>query len=133
MGAKCGKVSCCGLWVQRSNLGYCSLFQQSSGVGSREARLSSINGWQVRDERLTAYPLLYFTLLIIGMTQAPAGNVDSDLCFAELVWLRSNSALSMLALHAYRPAGGTQFPPPTELTTPAAIPASSQASLNNII
>ena len=58
MGAKCGKVTCCGLWVQRSNPGCYSLFEQSSGVGSREARLPPINGWQVRDKRLTAYTLL---------------------------------------------------------------------------
>ena len=54
MGAKCGEVTCCSLWVQRSNPGCCSLFEQSSGVGSREAHLSPINGWQVRDQRLTA-------------------------------------------------------------------------------
>ena len=60
MGAKCGKVTCCGLWVQRSNPGCYSLFEQSSGVGSREARLPPINGWQVRDKRLTAYILLFF-------------------------------------------------------------------------
>ena len=59
MGAKCGKVTCCGLWVQRLNPGCYSLFEQSSGVGSREARLPPINGWQVRDKRLTAYTLLY--------------------------------------------------------------------------
>ena len=64
MGAKGGKVTCCGLWVQRSNPGCCSLFEQSSGVGSREARLSPINGWQVRDQRLTAYTLLYFTFIL---------------------------------------------------------------------
>ena len=44
MGAEGGKVTCCGLWVQRSNPGCYSLFDQSSGVGSREARLSPING-----------------------------------------------------------------------------------------
>ena len=61
MGAKCGKVTCCGHWVQRSNPGCYSLFEQSSGVGSREARLPLINGWQVRDKRLTAYTLfIYF-------------------------------------------------------------------------
>ena len=60
MGAKCGKVICGGLWVQRLNPGCYSLFEQSSGVGSREARLTPINGWQVRDKRLTAYTLLYF-------------------------------------------------------------------------
>ena len=54
--------TCCGLWVQRSNPGCYSLFEQSSGVGSREARLPPINGWQVRDKRLTAYTLLHFTL-----------------------------------------------------------------------
>ena len=32
MGAKCGKVTCCGLWVQRSNPGYYSLLEQSSGI-----------------------------------------------------------------------------------------------------
>ena len=58
MGAKCRKVTCCGLWVQRSNPGCYSLFKQSSGVGYREARLPPINGWQVRDKRLTAYTLL---------------------------------------------------------------------------
>ena len=63
MGAKCGKVTCCGLWVQRSNPGCYSLFEQSSGVGSREARLPPINGWQVRDKRLTAYTCLNFTFV----------------------------------------------------------------------
>ena len=58
MGAKCGKITCCGLWVQRSNPGNYSFFEQSSGVGSREARLPPINGWLVRDKRLTAYTLL---------------------------------------------------------------------------
>ena len=63
MGDKGGKVNCCGLWVQRSNPGCYSLFEQSSGVGSREARLPPINGWQVLDKRLTAYalPFLLFT------------------------------------------------------------------------
>ena len=59
MGAKCSKVTCCGLWVQRSNPGCCSLFEQSSGVGSREARLSPISEWQVHDKRHTAYTLLW--------------------------------------------------------------------------
>ena len=59
MGAKCGKVTCCGLWVQRSNPGCYSLFEQSSGVGSREALLPPINGWQVRDKLLTAYSLRF--------------------------------------------------------------------------
>ena len=56
MNAKCGEVTCCTLWAW--NLG-CRFFRQSSGVGSCEARLSPINGWQVRDKRLTAYPLRY--------------------------------------------------------------------------
>ena len=59
MGAKCGKIICCGLWVQRSNPGCYSNFEQSSGVGSCEASLPPINGWQVRDKRLTAYTLLF--------------------------------------------------------------------------
>ena len=63
MGAKSGKVTCCGLWVQRSNPGCYSLFEQSSGVGSREARLPPINGWQVRDKRLTAYTLTLLDFL----------------------------------------------------------------------
>ena len=54
MAAKCGQVNCCGLWLHRLNPG-CGLFEQYSGVGSRETRLPPINGWQVRDERLTAY------------------------------------------------------------------------------
>ena len=66
MGAKCGKVTCCGLWVQRSNPGCYSLFEQSSGVGSREARLPLIKGWQLRDKRLTAYTLL-FLLFLFGI------------------------------------------------------------------
>ena len=37
-----------------------SLFKQSSRVGSCEARLSQIYGWQVRDKRLTAYTFLYY-------------------------------------------------------------------------
>lgn len=37
---------CHGSWVQTSGA---NLWQKSSGVGSREARLSPINGWQVRD------------------------------------------------------------------------------------
>ena len=63
MGAKCGKVTCCGLWVQRSNPGCYSLVEQSSGVGSRGARLPPINGWQVRDKRLIAYTLLFYFLI----------------------------------------------------------------------
>ena len=55
MDAKCGKVTCCGLWAQRSNPGRYGHFEQSFGVGSREVRLPPINGWQVRDQRLTAY------------------------------------------------------------------------------
>ena len=37
--------------------------EQSPGVGSREALLPPINGWQVRDELLTAYTLLDFDSL----------------------------------------------------------------------
>ena len=60
MDAKCGKVTCCGLWVQRSNPGCYSPFEQSSrGLRSREARLPPINGWQARDKRLAAYASLY--------------------------------------------------------------------------
>ena len=59
--AKCGKVTCCGLWVQLSNPGCYSLFEQSSGIGSRGARLPPINGWQVRDNGLTAYTVFYST------------------------------------------------------------------------
>ena len=64
VGAKCGKVTCCGLWAQRSNPGRYGHFEQSFGVGSREVRLPPINGWQVRDTRLTAYTLLYFLLFL---------------------------------------------------------------------
>ena len=53
MGAKCGKVTCCRLWVQHSSPG-CGLFEQFFKVRSREAHLLSVNGWQVHDERLTA-------------------------------------------------------------------------------
>ena len=51
-------------------IGYVAIIygEQSSGVGSREARLSPMIGWQVRDERLTAYDLLYF---IYWLTLAP--------------------------------------------------------------
>ena len=77
MGAKCSKVTCCGLWVQRSNLGCCILL----GVGSREARLSPINGWQVRDQRLTAYTLL-FTFLG-WLLQAKCEHVLGDSAAAE--------------------------------------------------
>ena len=38
-----------------------SLFEQSSGVGSREAQFPPINGWQVHAKCLTAYTLLKFT------------------------------------------------------------------------
>ena len=78
MGAKCGKATCCGLWVQRSNLGCYSLFEQSSGIGSREARLPPINGWQVRDKHLTAYTLLYFfTFAFSCMASFLATHQDS--------------------------------------------------------
>ena len=60
MGVKCGKVTCCGLCVHRSNPDCYSLFEQSYGVGSREARVSPISAWQVRDQRLTSYSLLYW-------------------------------------------------------------------------
>ena len=66
MGAKCGKVTCCGLWMQRSNPG-CYIFEQSSGVGSREARLPPINGWQVRDKRLNAYTFLFLPFLTMTL------------------------------------------------------------------
>ena len=61
MGAKCGKLTCCGLWVQHSSPSCCP-FEQFSGVGSCEARLPPINGWQVGSSRLAAYALLYFFL-----------------------------------------------------------------------
>ena len=84
MGAKCGKVTSCGLWVQRSNAGCCSLFEQSSGVGSSEARLSPINGWQVREQRLTAYILLYFTSGADSHAfhQLSTPNVSNSPCFS---------------------------------------------------
>ena len=66
MGAKCDKVTCCGLWVQRSNPGYYSLFEQSSGVGSREARLPPINGGQVRDKSRTEYTSLLLLQLFLS-------------------------------------------------------------------
>ena len=53
MGDKRDKITCCGLWVQHLSPG-CGLFDQCSGVESREARLPPVNGWQVRDKRLTA-------------------------------------------------------------------------------
>ena len=73
MGAKCGKVICCGLWrtVQHSNQGCYSLSEQSSGVGSREARLPTINGWQVREKSLTAYT---FTFLQSLGSRGPGGE-----------------------------------------------------------
>ena len=64
MGAKCSKITFCGLWVQRSSP-VCNLFEQSSGAGSHKGRLPPINGWQVHDKRLTAYTLLDF---FIAMT-----------------------------------------------------------------
>ena len=75
MGAKCGKVTCCGLWVQRSNRGCYSLFKQSSEVGSRKVRLPTINGWQVRGKRLTAYTLLEFlTMLMYASPHSPGSG-----------------------------------------------------------
>ena len=91
MGAKCGKVTCCGLWGWRSNPGCYSLFEQSSGVGSREARLPLINGWQVRDKRLTAYTLLYFQ----GKVKAHAGvegNILADAAAKQVVTLKTIDA-----------------------------------------
>ena len=78
MGAKCGEVTCCGLWPNGSSiqiLAAYSLFGQTSGVGSREARLPPINGWQVRDKYKVIIikhhckacmnnALLYFSLLL---------------------------------------------------------------------
>ena len=48
MGARCGNVTYCRLRVQLSSPG-CGLLEQPLMVGSREARLALINGWQVRD------------------------------------------------------------------------------------
>ena len=70
MGAKCGKVTCCGLWVQRLNPGCYSLFKQSSGVGSREVRLPPINGWQVRDKRLIAHTLIWKAVALVTCRRA---------------------------------------------------------------
>ena len=84
MGARCGKESCCGLWVQRLDPGCYSLFRQSSGVGSREARLPPINGRQMRDESLTASTLLYFiqvhNILHILHVWLTSFHAHSDCC-----------------------------------------------------
>ena len=61
MGAGCSKANYCGLWVLLGPVtrGHSESrlrpFQQSSPVGSREARLAPFDGWQVLDTRLTAY------------------------------------------------------------------------------
>ena len=69
--AKCNKATCCGLRVQSSNPG-CGLCKQSSGAWSREARFPLINGWQMRDKRLTAYTLLFF--------EVTSGRLGCNVC-----------------------------------------------------
>ena len=39
------------------------LFEQSSGLGARVARLAPTIEWQVRDKRVTAYTSLYFAVI----------------------------------------------------------------------
>ena len=63
MGAECGKAIYCSLWVQRLSLGW-GLFEQSSEVGSHEAQLPPIDGWQVQDQR-AANALLYVAILAL--------------------------------------------------------------------
>ena len=99
MGAECGKVTCCGLCVQRSNSGCCSLFEQSSGVGSREARLSPINGWQVRDRCLTACTLLYSAL--VSQLDVPVCNSSADVFSSWIQFVASRRSPSR---HASEPS-----------------------------
>ena len=100
MGAKCSRAPCCNVWVQHSSLG-CGLVLQSSGVGSREAHLPPIDGWQVRDERLTGYRILFVSFL--------ACSSRSDLAPKSLQLLQSVLSMNS-SLRETKTESGPQQP-----------------------